>query len=284
MTFGELRVSDNEQSESAEEIKSGSTVRSVVVAWRLLDALGRSVLPMRITELAKLLGEPKAKVHRHITTMRHLGVVEQVQGSEKYRLGWKLYQLGQIAFEHFDLKAIAEPHMARLRNEVCQSVVLAIPTGTEALFISNLDYTAAGLPKITAVPGTIVPPGASCTGRIMLAYANKNQQAQVLSRLLRAYTKHTITDVEVLKKRLNQIRTRLYDYGSEELTLGIASVSAPILDSDNQLLGAISIVGSVQFILDPPSPAQIAHVQSCAAAVSAKFKSTAYEGIATPPR
>jgi DNA-binding IclR family transcriptional regulator len=216
--------------------------------------------------------------------MRHLGVVEQVQGSEKYRLGWKLYQLGQIAFEHFDLKAIAEPHMARLRDEVGQSVVLAIPTGVEALFISNLDYTAAGLPKISAVPGTVVPPAASCTGRIMLAYATKKQQAQILSRPLRAYTKHTIVDVEILKKRLEQIRTRLYDYGSEELTLGIATVAAPILDADNKLLGAISIVGSIQFILDPPSPMQIANVQACAAAVSAQFKSKAYDGIAKLPR
>ena len=35
---------------------------------------------------------------------------------------------------------------------------------------------------------------------------------------------------------------------------------------------------------DPPTPAQIASVQSCAAAVSAQFKSTAYEGIAKPLR
>ena len=140
-------------------------VRSVVVAWRLLDALGRAVVPMGVTELAKLLAEPKAKVHRHLTTMRHIGVVEQEQGSEKYRLGWKLYQLGQVAFEHFDLKAIAEPYMARLRDEVCQSVVLAIPTGVEALLISNVDYTTASQPRISGVPGTIVPPAASCTGR-----------------------------------------------------------------------------------------------------------------------
>jgi DNA-binding IclR family transcriptional regulator len=174
--------------------------------------------------------------------------------------------------------------MARLRDEVCQSVVLAIPTGVEALFISNVDYTTASQPRISGVPGTIVPPAASCTGRIMLAYATKKQQAHILSHPLKAYTRHTITDVEVLKKRLEQIRVRLYDYGSEELTLGIATIAAPILDADNRLIGAISIVGTVQFIHDPPTPAQIASVQSCAAAVSAQFKSTAYEGVAKPMR
>lgn len=269
---------------NAEQSRSDSTVRSVIVSWRLLDALAHSVEPMRITALANLLGEPKAKIHRHLATMRQLGVVEQVTGSEKYRLGWKLYQLGQIAFERFDLKTVAEPFMARLRDEVCQSVVLAIPVGVEALFIANLDYTAAGLPKISAVPGTIVPPAVSTTGRIVLAYAHAKQQDQVLSQELKAYTKHTLTNVTKLRERLQLIRKRLYDYGGDELTLGIATVAAPILGAENQLLGIISIVGSVQFITDPPSPTQISLVQACAMAISMHFKSKAYEGIARPLR
>jgi DNA-binding IclR family transcriptional regulator len=271
---------ERKQQATVEEPRAGTIVRSVAVAFRLLDAMARSVTPMRVTELANMLDEPKAKVHRHLTTMKHLGVVEQVQATEKYRLGWKLYQLGQDAFERFDLRTIAEPYMARLRDEVCQSVVLAVPIGVEGLFVANLDYIAAGLPKISAVPGTVVPPAVSTTGRIVVAFAHKTQQEKVLAHPVRAYTRHTIADVTELRKRLELIRRRLYDYGSEELTLGIASVAAPILNSDNQLLGVVSIVGSVQFILDPPTPMQISYVQSCAMAISGHFKSTAYDGIA----
>jgi IclR family KDG regulon transcriptional repressor len=106
----------------------------------------------------------------------------------------------------------------------------------------------------------------------------------VLSQPIRAYTKHTLTDVKALKERLQVIRERLYDYGSEELTLGISSAAAPVLGAENQLLGIVSIVGSVQFILDPPSPMQIAYVQACASAISGNFNSKAYEGIAKPLR
>lgn len=275
---------DDDSMKDGKDVKDGSMVQSVVVAWRLLDALARSAGPMRVTELANQLEEPKAKVHRHLATMRYLGVVEQVPGSEKYRLGWKLYQMGQLTFERFDLKAVAEPYMARLRDEVHQSVMLAIPIGVEALFIANLDYVAAGLPKISGVSGTVVPPAVSTIGRIVLAYAHRKQQEQVLGQPIKAYTKHTLTDVKALRERLETIRTRLYDYGSEELTLGIASVAAPVLGADDQLLGIVSLVGSVQFILDPPSPMQIAYVQACASAISANFNSTAYNGIAKPLR
>jgi IclR family transcriptional regulator, KDG regulon repressor len=262
--------------------RTSSTIQSVAASWRLLDLLGRSVVPMGVTELGHALHEPKAKVHRHLSTLKHLGVVEQVHGGDRYRLGWKLYQLGQVAFEHFDLKTIAEPFMARLRDDVAQSVVLAIPTGVEALFIANVDYTAAGQAKISAVSGTVVPPGVSSTGRIILAYANRKQRDHILSAPLKKYTKHSITDPVAVRARLEDIRERLYDYADQELTLGISTVAAPILDAGGQLLGVVSIVGSIQFITDPPVTSQILHVQRCAAAISSRFKSTAYDRIELP--
>ncbi|HEY0938714.1 MAG TPA: IclR family transcriptional regulator [Steroidobacter sp.] len=265
--------------ENTIEPKPGSTIQSVEASWRLLDLLGRSHIPTGVTELAKTLGEPKAKIHRHLTTLKRLGVVEQIHGGDRYRLGWKLYQLGQVAFEHFDLKTIAEPFMARLRDEATQSVLLAIPTGIEGLLIANVDYAAAGQPKISGVPGTVVPPGVSSTGRIILAFAKPAQQNEVLAAPLKAYTRRSITDPATIKERLQQIRERLYDYASEELTLGISTVAAPILDGNGRLLGIVSIVGSVQFIADPPSQLQIEQVQRCAAAISARFASTAYEDL-----
>jgi DNA-binding IclR family transcriptional regulator len=274
-----------EPSSSAEsEPKSEYMVRSVIVAWKLLETLASSVVPMRISELSKALGEPKAKIHRHLTTMKHIGLVEQVRGYEKYKVGWKLYQVGQIAFERFDLKTIAEPYMARLRDEVKQSVALAIPIGTEGLFIGNLDYIAAGQPRISTVTGTVIPAGLSAIGRIVLAYADQKQQDPVLAVPLRSYTKHTIVKPAEIRERIGQIQARLYDYSSEELTLGIASVAAPILGAQNQLLGIVSIVGSVQFILNPPHPTQISYVQGCAMAISQEFNSQAYDNIAKPLR
>jgi IclR family transcriptional regulator, KDG regulon repressor len=273
---------DNEV-DSQTEPKPGSTVQSVEISWRLLDLVGRSIVPTGVTELAKTLGEPKAKVHRHLATLKRLGVVEQIHGGDRYRLGWKLYQLGQIAFEHFDLKTIAEPYMARLRDQTMQSVILAIPTGVEALFIANIDYAAAGQPKISGVPGTIVPPGVSSTGRIILAFAKRAQQAEVLATSLKAYTSHSITDPVQITQRLKLIRERLYDYASEELTLGISTVAAPILDESGRLLGVVCIVGSVQFIEDPPTKSQIEFVRQCAAGISSRFKSTAYEGVTATP-
>ncbi|MDG1995236.1 MAG: helix-turn-helix domain-containing protein, partial [Emcibacteraceae bacterium] len=80
--------------EVGKETPNSSMVRSIAVAFKLLDTMVRAGEPMRITEIARQLNESKAKVHRHLSTLRSLGVVEQEKTSEKYRLGWKLFQLG----------------------------------------------------------------------------------------------------------------------------------------------------------------------------------------------
>ncbi|HRW28733.1 MAG TPA: IclR family transcriptional regulator C-terminal domain-containing protein, partial [Emcibacteraceae bacterium] len=94
--------------------------------------------------------------------------------------------------------------------------------------------------------------------------------------------KKSITDIAEIRKRLNQIRTRLYETAIEEVMLGFSTIAAPIFDSDEKLIGTVGIIGSVQYIADPPNPQQIAHVQSCAATISKIFNSNAYAGIADP--
>ncbi|HPF45800.1 MAG: IclR family transcriptional regulator [Alphaproteobacteria bacterium] len=261
---------------------NGSMVRSLAVTFKLLDTMANAGEPMRITEIARQLGESKAKIHRHLSTLRSLGVVEQEKTSEKYRLGWKLFRLGQAAFEQFDLKSIAEPHMARLRDLTNQSAVLAVPSGGEAMVIASMDNSSDTSLRISAVPGATPPTTASAQGRIVLAYATEDHREQLLGGPLKAYNKKSITDIAEIRKRLNQIRTRLYETAIEEVMLGFSTIAAPIFDSDEKLIGTVGIIGSVQYIADPPNPQQIAHVQSCAATISKIFNSNAYAGIADP--
>ena len=261
---------------------SGSMVRSITVAFKLLDTMVRTGEPMRITEIARQLDESKAKVHRHLSTLRALGVVEQEKTSEKYRLGWKLFQLGQAAFEQFDLKSIAEPHMVRLRDLTNQSAVLSVPSGGEAMVIASLDNTSDTSLRISAVPGATPPTTASAQGRVVLAYASPEHQKKLLKTPLKIYNDKSMTKVDDVRDRLKLIKQRLYETAIEEVMLGFSTIAAPIFDADNKLIGTVGIIGSVQYIADPPNPQQIAHVHSCAATISNAFSSNAYAGIADP--
>lgn len=250
-------------------------VKSLGVTLRLLDFMASAGVPQGVTELARHLGESKAKIHRHLSTMKAHGIVEQARGSEKYRLGWRLYRLGQAAFEQVDLKEVAMPHMARLRNDVNLTVVLSIPIGAEALVIASLDQIGGAI-KIAGVPGSVTPATASAQGRIMLAYAPRRQQKLILSQPMRSFSPKTLTDRNKIEARLKQIRRRLWEDAPEEVVLGINAAAAPVFGRENELVATVGVLGSQQYLPDPPGEELIMHVQKCAAAISADLGATIY--------
>ena len=112
------------------------TIQSVVVATRVLEALAESRAAVGVTELARRLGEPKARVHRHLSTLRTVGLVDQDGATDRYRLGWKLFQFGEAAAEQFDLRRVAEPFLMQLRDVTKETAVLAVPVNGEPLVVA----------------------------------------------------------------------------------------------------------------------------------------------------
>jgi IclR family transcriptional regulator, KDG regulon repressor len=261
---------------------SGAVVQSVVVAVRLLEALAAIGQPVRLTELAKQVGEVKARVHRHLATLKLLGLVDQDRASECYRLGWKLVHLGQSAADQFEIRRLAEPYMMRLRDLSHQTVVLSVPANGEAMVAAVLE--SANLVTISVRQGARLPAHASAQGRIMLAFSPPETQRQVLARKLAKHTERTLTEPILLRERLRRIREELYELAAGETLLGISTIAAPLLDHEDQLVGAVAMVGSDQYIPNPADPRQLELLRACAAAISAKLGATAYQriGIAVP--
>jgi IclR family KDG regulon transcriptional repressor len=276
------RKSTSGEAKDAADGVPSTTIQSVVVATRVLEALAASPGPVRLTELAKQLGEPKARIHRHLTTLRLLGYVDQERTSERYRLGWKLVNLGQAAAEHFEIRKLAEPYMYRLRELSHQTVVLSVPANGEAMLAAAVE--SPNLVTISVRQGARLPSHASAQGRIVLAFAPEALQRQILSRKLERHSPRTITDPKVIRERLRRIREQLYEIAPGETLLGITTLAAPLLNHDDELVGVIAMVGSDQFLADPPDPKQIDLVRGCAAAISARLNAKAYArlGIGVP--
>ncbi len=252
-----------------------SGVQSVMVAVRVLEALATSGGPMGVTELARSLGVPKARVHRHLTTLRGMGLVDQERSTERYRLGWKLIHLGQSASEQFDLRKIAEPHLTRLRDAARQTAVLAVPAEGEALVIAAVEND--NKISISVKPGNRIPPHCSAQGRLVLAFAPHDLRTRVLGRKLAAHTQHSLTDPKAIAARLEQIRQRLWENAPSEVIIGIDTLAAPLFDHGGELVGTVGIVGSVQFISDPPDSNLVKAVQGCAATICRALNSDAYD-------
>ncbi|OJY40884.1 MAG: hypothetical protein BGP08_13030 [Rhizobiales bacterium 64-17] len=255
-------------------------IQSVVMTGQIIEALAAAGQPMRLTALANQLGEAKAKMHRHLSTLKHLGFVDQDAQTECYRLGPKLVHIGQAAIDQFDLRRLAEPYMVRLRDLTHQTIVLSMPASGDAIVNAVVD--SPNLVTISVRLGYRLPAHASAQGRVTLAFTPSATQQRILARKLQSFTPHTITDVPALRQRLARIREQLYDVSMDETLLGISAVAAPILNFDNELVGAIAVVGTTQYVHDPVEPEQLQLLRACTKAMSLKLNSTGYEGLGIP--
>jgi IclR family acetate operon transcriptional repressor len=265
-----------------DEERSGNSefIQSVVITGQIIEALAAAGQPMRLTALANQLGEPKAKMHRHLSTLKHLGFVDQDAKTETYRLGLKLVYIGQSAIDQFDLRRLAEPYMSRLRDLTRQTVVLSTPASGDAII--NAVVESPNLVTISVRLGYRLPAHASAQGRLNLAFAPPAVQQRILARKLQAFTPRTMVDPVKLRERLTQIRQQLFDVSMDETLLGISAVAAPILNFDNELVGAIAIVGTTQDVHEPVDPEQLKLLRACTKAISLRLNSTAYEGLGIP--
>lgn len=260
---------------SAAPAKSLNSVEAVKVAIRVLDELALAQRAMGVTELAEALGETKPRIHRHLSTLREMGIIDQDRSTDRYRLGWRVFQLGEAAGNQFDLRRRAEPYLLRIRDELKETAVLAVPVNGMPLVIATMENIYARICVIVKA-GNRPLPHASSLGRLTLAFSPKALQDDILSKPLEAETPASMTDPALIRQRLMRVRAQFYETSQNEVMIGVNTIAVPVFRNGNELAGALSIVGSVQNIPEPPKRHQIEVLHACAEELSAQLDSDAY--------
>ncbi|AET92892.1 transcriptional regulator, IclR family [Burkholderia sp. YI23] len=256
--------------------KKINSVEAVKVAVRVLDELALARRPMGVTEIADLLGETKPRIYRHLSTLREVGLVEQDHATDRYRLGWRVFQLGEAAGAQFDLRTRAEPYLTRMRDELKETAVLAVPINGRAMVIANVDSLHARI-TLSVKPGNRPVPHGSSLGRVTMAFSSQSIQDELLTPPLSGDTDLSMTSPDDVRARLAMIRERFYDISDGEVMVGVNTVSVPIFRKGDELAGALAIVGSITNVPNPPRRSQLDVLHTCASELSAQLGSDAYE-------
>src|SRR5439155_21084392 len=105
-----------------------------------------------------------------------------------------------------------------------------------------------------------------CTanGKVLLAFLDDDDRERLLASLLPARTKNTITDPDVLRAQLVEIRSRGYAHTVEELEEGLNAVAAPVRTADGRVIAAVSVAGPA-FRLRPVEQPRVARLAMDAA-------------------
>lgn len=257
-------------SEAAEK----SANQSTQVAFRIIEEMAPLNDGIRLTDLARRLGMPKARVYRFLQALVASGYVRQDAENERYRLTLKLFHLGQAVADGTRLLSIARPVMIKLRDTVMETTTLSVveQTGMRVLDIVRVETPV----EIITKPGAILAFHASAQGKLALAFGPPELWDHVRAHPLRAMTTHTTTDIAQLENAVAIARRAGWAVAPEEALPGVNALSAPIFDATNEMVATITIAGSVQTVRVEPSKQQIDAVIAAARTISQNLGCTEY--------
>jgi DNA-binding IclR family transcriptional regulator len=116
--------------------------------------------------------------------------------------------------------------------------------------------------------GLTVPMHVGPSGLCIMAQWPEEEIERYLARPLEAFTSHTVTDPDLIRKRLAEIRDTNHYWIYEEYAEGINSVAAPVFTEGKRALGAIHVHGPAYRF---PPPGQGAEIASLIISASERF-------------
>ena len=224
-------------------------VQSVDRTLTILEVLSDCNDGLGITEISSLVNLHKSTVHKLLSTLIYKGYVVQDEESSKYKITFKLFELGSKKVHKLDLLEISRPYTKMLMESVNEVVHLIIREETDIVYIDKVE--ANNTISMASRIGKRNPMYCTATGKAILAYLPEEEIREVWNKSkIVKLTKKTNTDFILFKKELQEVKKNGYAIDDEENEIGVKCVGAPIFDMNGDVVAAISVTGPVTRITD----------------------------------
>ncbi|WP_213450646.1 IclR family transcriptional regulator [Rhizomonospora bruguierae] len=224
-------------SNAAESATGG--VKSARRVLDVLELLAANPDGLAFPEIGERLGLPKSSLHALLWTLVDRRWIVLDGRRRCYRIGVRVWEAGQGFQGAVNLARTAQPHLQAVRDELDETVQLAILDGLENVYIAKVE---ADQPlRLVSRVGMRLPAYATGLGKVLLAYLEPAELAQRLDGVrLERFTDRTAGTAEELVARLAEIRERGYGEDDGEYTPGLVCLAAPVRDHTGAVVAALS--------------------------------------------
>ncbi|MEB7505501.1 IclR family transcriptional regulator domain-containing protein [Arthrobacter koreensis] len=213
-------------------------IDSVAKALALLEVFSVEESALTISRAAALTGLTRPTARRILLTLTNLGFAVQNEG--RFSLTPKVLRLGFGYLASLPFWETAQPHLRQLAQSVGESCSMATLDGDEIVYLARIPaQQSVAIPLST---GSRLPAYATSLGKVMLATLSEDEFTAYLERTpLDALTPQTITDPELLRREIDQVRSQGFAIVDGEREVGVRSAAAPVHLRDGRTPAAINL-------------------------------------------
>ena len=213
-------------------------VSSLAKGLRILEHLAANG-EMSAARVATCLKTSRAASHRFLSTLRDLGYVEKTKEG-RYRLTFRVLELGMQKLEGFEIRHIAHPYMQEAALAFGETVNLGHWDGRAIVHLDKIN--SIEILRLDVGMGAVAPAYCTGLGKAVLAFLPAQEFEDYLGSVtLKPMSPRTITDPQALRAEIERVRKRGYAVDNQELSLGLRCVGVPIFDYTGRPTYAMSV-------------------------------------------
>jgi IclR family pca regulon transcriptional regulator len=242
-----MNVTRTEDSSGEPDVKGPAPTRGpegmagLAKGLAVIEVFGRSSSQLTVSQAAEATGTTRAAARRCLLTLADLGYL--THDGKYFRPTPRMLRLGASYLDADPLPSLAQPHLAAAREELDESVSLAVLEDGWSVFVARAE--AQHIVSTGVRVGARLPAYCSATGRVLLADETDEEVATQLTGTARAArTPHTVTDISALGTVVARARDDGYAVTDEELALGMRALAVPVVNSRGRTVAAMSVSAS----------------------------------------
>jgi DNA-binding IclR family transcriptional regulator len=218
-------------------MKSQNMVQKTV---DVLNYLSDNPQGAALSNIARDLQYPKTTVHDIIKTLMENDFVQfSKPPQKKYCIGAQVYTIGISYLESSSLFLTAKPYLILLADKYEKTTFLAKRHNDRVICVYKYASLHANAP--TGNIGDQKRLHSTAIGKCYLAF-DKEAFSLIDTIDLPAFTPHTITDRDYLRKHIEELRSLGYSWEKRESHIKMACLAAPIF-MQSKMVGTISMTG-----------------------------------------
>lgn len=212
------------------------TVRAVERALDILSVFTDET-ELSLTEIAAKTQLHKSTVHRLLASLEGKDFITRNAETEKYRLGFRIWELAANLSQTDDPAILLQPEMERLRDLIGETISLYVRDGNERIRIQAVQSNQA-IRRVAPI-GARLPLNVGASSKVLIAFAESDVQRLVLETLEWSGE----AERQSFVRQIAEIGRVGFATSVEEREPGAAAISAPIFNRGHRLVAALAVSG-----------------------------------------
>lgn len=227
-----------EDAELSGKVRVKEGMAGLAKGLAIIEAFSASTTRMTVSDAAHHADLSRPAARRCLLTLVELGYL--AHDGKFFTPLPRMLRLGSAYLSTSSLTQIAQPLLASARDELQESVSLAVMDEGYSVFIARAE--AIRIVSTGVKLGGRLPAYCSATGRVLLSGLSEDEIRRHLDSVPMKYlTTRTLGNVDAVTQAVKRAAQDGYAISNEELEIGMSAMAVPVRNRSGEIEAALSV-------------------------------------------